>query len=233
MRFLIVGTHRSGSNWLASALDSHPDISCAREELLDHPYLTDHPDFAADPWNGLERMWQSAAAERKIFGFRVFYFHVWDYYQEHRAIWDRLRADRSIRIVQLTRLNLLALVVSWKKARLTNQWHIADQRDRRGASRVEFDATELRETFEQIESGVARVSDLFADHPRLSLTYEALFDDTSASIHDIEDFLGVRRLPLQGEYLKLETEALADTVDNFEELRHAFAGTRYEPFFLS
>ena len=230
-RFVIAGTPRSGSHWLVSALNAHPDIACTKDEILDDPYLKDHPDFAADPWAGIQALWQRGCAARKTAGFKVFYFHCWDYYHEHRPIWSRLGADEGLRVLFLTRANLLELALSWMKARLTHQWSIKDAAARIEVPPVEVDAAELSRMFDHIEAGVARMEAFFCTQAQLRVTYEDLFDDTASRLNEIQDFLGVARRPLTGRFAKQETRPPHEAIRNFDALQRTFSGTRYAGFF--
>ena len=229
-RFIVAGTPRSGSNWLMHALRQHPDIACATE-ILDDPYLKDHPDSAADLPRALAELWQRARSGQKAVGFKLFYFHCWDYYQEKRGIWSTLSNDKDIRIVLLTRNNLLALALSWKKAQLSGQWALHEPALRKIMPPIELDPAELRQTFEHIEAGTARMEHVFLGHPQLRVAYEALFDDPRSHLDEIQDFLGVMRLPLQCQLLKQETAPLHLAIQNFAELKQAFADTRFRGFF--
>ena len=230
-RFLIVGTPRSGSHWLISALSGHPDILCGQEELLDDPYLRDHADFAADPWGGLEELWRRGREAQKTVGFKVFYFQCWDYYQEKRHLWYRLGDEKDIAVVFLIRENLLKLALSWKKARLTKQWSIKDPSRRIEVPPVEFDPAELRQMFEHIQAGLARIETFFRGHAQLSVTYEHLFEDPESCLNAIQGFLGVSRLPLVGTFVQQETKPPHVAIRNFAALRRSFVKTEYAAFF--
>ncbi|HXQ24185.1 MAG TPA: hypothetical protein VN812_21060 [Candidatus Acidoferrales bacterium] len=229
-RFVLAGTPRSGSNWLISALRGHPDIVC-EGEVLDDPYLKDHPEFAADLPRGLANLWQPARSGQRAVGFKLFYFHCWDYYQEKRGIWSTLRDDKDIRIVLLTRNNLLALALSWKKARLTGQWLIRERPVGEATQPLELDPAELWQMFEHIEAGMRRMDQIFLGHPQLRVTYEVFFGDPVSHLNDIQDFLGVARRPLRAELLKQETAPLHHAIRNFAALKQAFADTRFSHFF--
>jgi hypothetical protein len=97
-RFLVVGTPRSGSTWLVESLNTHPSLMC-QGELLDDPYLKEHPLFRAYPWQHIQAYWAFAKFARKKCGFKLFYFHCFEKYKEHQHIWDKLQADRDIRII--------------------------------------------------------------------------------------------------------------------------------------
>ena len=231
-RFLIAGTPRSGSNWLVSALNSHPMISCA-SELLDDPFLSQTPLFAADPWQGLQSFWQQHGETSSAVGFKLFYFHCWDYHKEHRIIWDRLEADRNIRVVFLTRVNLLRLVLSWTTARLTRQWKLEHGAEAVTPPPVAFEPHVLLETFRSIEEGLVRLDDCFSSHPQLRIEYEQLFDARSDELASLQDFLSVPRQTLHAGLRPQETRPLDRAILNFDSLRREFEGSPYERFFDS
>jgi LPS sulfotransferase NodH len=229
-RFVIAGTPRSGTTWLVSALNAHPDVFCAGE-LLDDPHLADNPRFAADPWAGLPKVFESSLGNKAAVGFKIFYFHCWDYHKEHAAIWDRLRDDTDLRVIHFTRTNLLRLVLSWEMARKTDRWALgAGDAPIVDAPRCMLPVPELLRKFSEVETGLERMRDVFQRHHQFSLTYETLFADTERAMGEVEAFIGVQRRFVRGAQRKQETRTLREAIANYDEVAAALSATRYAHF---
>ncbi|MEI7780357.1 MAG: hypothetical protein WCJ18_00355 [Planctomycetota bacterium] len=202
-------------------------------EPLDDPFLSNTPLFAADPWQGLQSFWQHRGEAYAAVGFKVFYFHCWTSHEEHRSIWDRLEADRELRVVFLTRVNLLRLVLSWNTARLTRQWKLEHGVQAVTSPPLTLEPQQLWETFRTIEEGLARLDGCFTTHPQLRIEYEQLFDARSDVLGSLQDFLSVPRQTLRAGLRRQETRSLDRAILNFHSLRREFAGSPYERFFES
>lgn len=228
-RFVIAGTPRSGTTWLSSALNTHPEIHCAGE-LLDDPHLHDHPDFAADPWAGLQELFNEPPRGKSVVGFKLFYFHCWDYYQEHRGIWDTLSAERDLRTIFLTRDNLLRLVLSWETARQSGQWVLEKDAPSAEVKPCTLEPPQLMRRFDEIQNGIRRLRAFFANHPSVSLTYEDLFDEPNRSLSEIQALLGVTSRRLSGSQQKQETRTLRQAIANYDEVAAHLRGTPFARF---
>ncbi len=229
-RFLIAGTPRSGTNWLVTELDAHPEIFCGWE-ILDEPEFMEAPAFAGHPWEGLQAFYSASREGKKAAGFKLMYFHCWINYPEHRQIWDKLEADTDIRIIFLTRQNLLRLMVSWETAKQTSQWAVKPGEKALGkALPCVLDPTLLLQSFADIEEGFGRMRSVFAAHPHIDLTYEQLVTANGPCQLAVHHFLGVTPAFQQGRTLKQETRTLREAIRNYDQVAETLAGTRYEWF---
>ena len=136
----------------------------------------------------------------------------------------------------MQRRNRIKLVVSLFNAmRLndaTGDWNLYDAVDRPPAFRI--DVGSFREWLEKIEGANHRLRD-YVDGmgiPVLRVDYEDLLVNERDVMSAVCRFLGVAYDPSRsGKCLKNTSDDLSKVVLNLDELRAAFAGTRYEPMF--
>jgi hypothetical protein len=73
--------------------------------------------------------------------------------------------------------------------------------------------------------------DLYKDHPMLDVTYRDLVERGDEAFGSVCDFLGVKRRRFSTTLQRQNPEPLRDLIENYDELREAFAGTPEEAFF--
>src|SRR5438105_213858 len=106
VRFAIVGNPRTGSSHLVSLLDSHPDIACWDDEILDAGEAFDRSGYR-DPCDFLIHrvFWVDANAV----GFKL----LWDAMDRTPDVWGLL-ARLGIRLVHCVRANRLDQYLSYQ-----------------------------------------------------------------------------------------------------------------------
>jgi hypothetical protein len=130
-KFVILGDARTGSNMLAQALNTHPDIVCFREVFhFMHDYVDfnvdgydrdDPADFAmraADPVRFLNERIFGEHTGKKAVGFKYLYGHFWGF----TGLIEHLAASREIHFIHLKRANMLRSLVSLRLAERSGRW---------------------------------------------------------------------------------------------------------------
>ena len=69
------------------------------------------------------------------------------------------------------------------------------------------------------------------DLPLLRVDYRELMLDPPATVARVFEHIGVAPRAVAGSTLKNTSDDLRESVQNFDELRAAYAGTEYEPMF--
>jgi hypothetical protein len=129
---MITGDARTGSNMLAQALNTHPEIRCFREVFHRKMDYVDYFVDGYDPHNRLDvelrntdpvrfleaRIFGEQPAEFKAVGFKYLYGHFWG----QDPLTDHLRADTGLHVIHLKRRNMLRSLVSVRLAEMTNRW---------------------------------------------------------------------------------------------------------------
>jgi hypothetical protein len=128
-RFCVIAQARTGSEYLTTRLNEHPEIICHRELFNPHAVYSalgsafkarlPSVEFRdAEPLAALEQvaaLSEEAFPEKRVFGFKLFLKHNQD-------VRKHVRADLRYRLIVLERRNKLAQFVSTQTARATGQW---------------------------------------------------------------------------------------------------------------
>jgi len=81
--------------------------------------------------------------------------------------------------------------------------------------------------FEKTRAQEKIADERFSGKPLLQTTYETLTSQFNEQMDLIQKFLNVDPLPLSMKTVKQNPESLSDLVLNYDELSHAFSGTRW------
>ena len=237
---LVVGTVRTGTNFLIDLLNLHPDCHVGHEifaSTLDHIpwYLDAMPDYAelsnlraSQPIKFIEFLF-SITRERghRVTGFKFLYFDG----DCNEQVRDFLVACKNIRVIHLKRRNLLRRLVSMLRAQMTDQWYVL------ATDKIDVRRPSLRLTrefcygdFHFVERKQAEYDEKFKDHKVLEIWYEDLAKDPHTMAHRCYDFLGLTR-PEEIKIItrKMATDTLHDAIENYEELKADFV--RWSSFF--
>ena len=224
-KFIVLGTHRTGSNLLLSLLNSHPNVVVQGEIFL---------RLEGNCYEEvLDDTFGRYAPEVHNVGFKLFYKHPFD--DATDGLWKMLGNIRELRVIHLKRRNLLRLALSEKIARKLDWWFVHGSPLARihkvREKQVRFDVDELTSFFETVERESEERERYFEESPRLSLHYEDLTSRREETYGKILDFLA---LPghLPGTYMRRQNpEGCRQLIVNFGELRRHFRKTRWAGFF--
>lgn len=132
--FVIVSAPRTGSTYLCTMLDSHPDVLCHTE-----PYRPDdmyHHQQTAQlgrwtvhqrrrrPFAFLSALWRVSSTQAPAVGFKLFPGHSF-------PVLSFLLAEPSVQVIILRRKHQLQAYVSLQQALKTEQWSIEDKNERK------------------------------------------------------------------------------------------------------
>ncbi|WCM28413.1 hypothetical protein NDN01_05675 [Sphingomonas sp. QA11] len=235
VRFIILNATRTGSNFLCTVLNSHPDILCHHEIFNPHVigvarHLQDS-DFRlgsmeereSDPVEFLDRVWRTNLGRAAV-GFKMC---LW----QHEAAYRAVLPDHGVRKVLLKRRNRVKSFVSLLLARQTGEWVVYDDRGAPAPRpRVHVDRAALAENIALHERFYAEtersLNETAQDH--VLLWYEDLF--SPRGIEPALAFLGAAGRPVQpnGQTLKLTPVALRETISNFDTLSEELRGSDLE-----
>lgn len=233
-RFIILGSPRTGSNYLLTLLRSHPNIY-ARGELFNRLCVFDyenHPLHAellrrrqADPENFLRRFcFFPLQASMDASGFKLFYQHVDGPLRWFPFI---LRQEPDIRIIHLKRRNVLRQYYSYQRAMLDDRWWTVAQETPSTCITIDPDAC-LR-FFASTVTLRNRFDAIFRD-VQLEVWYEDLIADKEGVMRKVQEFLGVPVRTLQSNLKKQNPFPLRECITNHNEVRARLLGTEWEPF---
>ncbi len=242
-RFMILGEARSGSNFLRGLLNSHPHVMTFGElfrfydnigwEIPDFERYRQTPGLVSlmqrDPVKFLEdRVFESFPPSIDAVGFKMFYYHAQE--DSRKGIWNHLEADRNLHIIHLKRKNSLRVLLSRKKAHITNRWtNVAGPE--KDALSIELSPGECLEQFSWTRRMWMKYDHFFRRHPRMDLIYEDLTGNCEREIQRVQDFLGVSPMRLSPGTCKQANRPLSEAILNYAWLKKQFEGTEWEIFF--
>ena len=203
-----------------------------------------------------ERIFCAWPPEVRAVGFKYLY----EQHDDFPTLIHELTADTELHVIHLQRRNDLRMLVSSKIARRTGVWvedaakltrwrvMMAVRHPLRAAGRLQRLVSQLRplqgpsrrvavsqqEYFEFMLQHRMRMSHydaIFKDHPQLSVFYEDLVQDRDAVFADVQRLLGLEPRPLTVSVRQQNPEPLRDLIENYDELRAAFAGLPEAAFF--
>ena len=245
---IILTTQRTGSTFLFTCLDSHPEICCLGE-LLAGSRLFDAPEFlfrfrygpkayryfrsgAWLPTRMMRRYFDEGRLANMELGLRpVMAFKAM--YNQIRPPWimNFLRERKALRILHLSRRNLLKSYVSNRLLTLKrdDRWlpHATEP-----VSVITMPISpaaaiaSMRRTVAEYEAHER----LFSEHPRLQLSYESMIDGEGlapAVAREVCSFLGVAPHAMKSDLVKMNPERLEDMVTNYDELACAIRKTEF------
>ena len=230
-RFVVLFEHRSGSTYLVEALNSHSRIRAEKELLavLKHKVEKGKADIG-DQLTCIEKLYVPGDHDYDVIGFKTKTKDICD--PEGLA---QVLKENEARVILLRRRNRIKLLVSLRNAMRLNEatgdWNLYDESDRLATLHIEVG--EFKEWLERNEKASRKLNDYARGLglPVLELHYEDLLTDNQGAFGRVCEFLGVDHEPLEAGTKKNTSDDLREVIENFEELKTAFAGTPYEAMF--
>ncbi len=226
--FVILCLGRTGSTHLQSLLDSHPEVRCYGELFTDVDLATGHGESRTqtfigsphdDPIAYVEEL--TEGVDGRAVGFKLPNNSLRAFPQAARVL-----EEPTVKIVRLSRRNLLALLVSRRMLAATGVPQ--STHGTYGDARVRIEPDRCLTAFRHMEADEHALDELADGHTTFRLTYEELV--AGERIDELQTFLGVEPRPLNSWFARLRTRPLSETVENWDELVRALRGTRYEAF---
>lgn len=225
VKFIILGRSRTGSNYLRSLLNSHPNVLCYGEvfrevgvgyEVVDTKKISENKVF------------HKYASEIKSVGFKLFYYHANTTTTD--SIWKYL-IENNVKVIHITRKNMLETVVSRKRSELTDAWTKKGENIKSKEMNIELHYDECLKEFEWTEKLEAKARELFSQNPVLEVTYEDLSSNPQEIANQICEFLGVSKVNLITSMQKQNNKKMSDVVSNYSQVKEQFKNTKWEKFF--
>ena len=122
----------------------------------------------------------------------------------------------------------MSQVIATNKTKVFNVW---DPKDAPPPTRVTLSPEDCEREFEFTEGRDKRFARYFQDHDVFDLAYETLVENKGDTLTALQRFLGVRPTELSTGMKKINPDSLRELLDNFDELKENFRGTRFAVFF--
>ena len=221
-KFIVLSRSRTGSNLLLSYLNSHPRVF-AKGEIFQQLRGRDCKKILASVFNRQPRHIQAA-------GFKIFYYHPLD--DKQSRVWQELLAVPGLHVIHLQRRNILKTLVSRKIADAHQVWQS------RSAQRAAVKTPIVFSTVEELERGFIETRRWEADAERMfagrmlhTVFYEDLVADPQGTFRKVTDFLGLVYKTPRSRLKKQNPPGLQSVLENYDELKAAFSGSDWGPFF--
>ena len=217
-KFIIITRSRTGSNFLMSLLNSHPNI-LAKGEL-----------FRRLEGKSSDQVWNETFSKKpkhiKYVGFKIFYYHPLD--SEDKEVWNYIKKDKNIKIIHLTRNNILRTVVSRAIADKTNTW--TNKKGKKidiSDKRVKIDIDSCLNDFKKTREDENRIRDNYKNRNLMELTYEDLVKDHQKVMNDVFNFLEIEINEVNSDYKKQNNEKLEDLITNYNDVVEAIKKSKW------
>lgn len=225
-KFVILFEGRTGSSYLLSILNAHPQIRAYGEELV---RLKNAGFDAQEEW--IRRALTPYMLSRhKAIGFKTKLRDI--------AAQDRFKdllEELQPTIIHMQRRNRVKVAISEVNANLLHEkigkYNAESIGERLPPHRIELDdfryALTLREDLDsQLLKFVHSMS-----LETLDIFYEDILLDKEATIKKIYNTLKVKYKPASAVTVKNTSDNLRESIVNLDELKNAYLGTQYEPMF--
>ncbi len=234
-KFIILSSGRAGSNLLVSLMKSHPGIF-QHSEILGEFQLESQLIRRRISKVGvnayLDRRLSRIGFEKAI-GLKLLYGNLEARYGEVRGVpgvehlLEHVLKNPNIRVIHLRREDKLALLVSIRLANELRQWVSGGY----GDTTIEMPVEWVTQKFEWLEAWEARIAQLFPASRLHQMTYEQLAGNTETEMRRLFSFLDLEPAETQSRMSKQNKRTKSEIIENFEELRSAFSGSRFAPLF--
>lgn len=256
-RAALVASARSGSTWLVSLLDSHPEIRFEGELFnLEHAPRAAISDPAVYLATRLDRPGRHRIAGCKILYHQGRLAYLNDFLAEmargrtasvdwrrvfpHRPVtldqvpalpraWEAIRDRGRTRIIHLRRRNLLRQHLSLQLLMAASRAGWRGRAAARPARMIVATDRMLASFGDALRTGGA-VAGFFADNPTLDVFYEDVRDDPHGQCERILGFLDVRRMPLRVDPRPRARPRLRQVIENYDEVADALRRAGYTGF---
>lgn len=247
-KFIVVSHHRSASSVIINTLQRHPNVFRFAEVYLPLYVQFQKPgyDDLSKKMYYLRKQYPVEFIERHIFtgytddvkamGFKLFPEQL-DF--PHMApVWDWIEEHTDIKIIFLTRQDLLAYYTSFVLALKTGTWGVVGSKQRAKAEKerkknktVRLDYDKCVAAFERRKELNEYALDRLKNHEILKVSYEDVTTDLGNSLKLCQDFLGLEPQELEIRSSRQQVRPLSEVITNYDELKDRFSSTEWSYLF--
>lgn len=224
-QFVIISAARSGSNYLASLLSSHPNVRCYGEVFgtLNQVWLRwlDWRYMAPRLW---VHVLKCTALRKQWLGYKLMHDHCPSYMQT-------VLQDPAIKIIWLQRENSVERYVSFAKAMQTKVWRSSSKNASSKNEPLIIDTNRMLTKMRWVDASYKALIEQVVTTPNKSLhiTYENLTERApTETIAAIFTFLQLEGAPVASALRKQGNSDWRTMVQNSAEVVQALQGTEYQ-----
>jgi hypothetical protein len=144
-----------------------------------------------------------------------------------RCLWQWIEQERDIKVILLTRHNLLAMYTSFLVARKTRKFGIKNELQRKNIT-VTIDPEKCIAAFQKRKKYNEKIRECIKNHEILEVTYENFIMDIPAHFRELQKFLTADVQELQLSNVKQNVRPLSLVITNYDELRRRLSETEWK-----
>ena len=228
VRFILIGNARTGTGYLRSSIDNHPNAFCLGEIL--HPkqksvrsrahsnYFKDNEylNLSADDENTQRtiqyldnKIWPQCRPDFS-FGFKLLYYQIDDL-----NLWKYLSSKKTeIRIVHIIR-NPIAVYVSHQQAYLTQNWISFEGEKKSAAKPISIDIKHFLGHLNEVEKKYKQIKKISTKIEQVN--YEELVMNYQMTLNRVYDFLELPPHKARSKLVKQQGWSIENRIKNFDE----------------
>jgi LPS sulfotransferase NodH len=185
--FIILCQPRSGSTLLHTYLNSNPQVKSYGEVLRE---ALERSPKALDGTNIHDLVFNPHSPTLKAVGLKIFYEYSDDL--RYKEVFQQIVNQKDIHVIHLIRKDERRLFTSLKIAEKTNVWSISKASEANKQQAVEIDSVEYDAFLKRYNRHRESMTQLFKNHPCLTVYYESLVSDPQSTLDLVQRFLKVR-----------------------------------------
>lgn len=238
-KFVVYGAPRTGSHYLQSLINSHPSVTC----LWDLFWGGGNTDYCFNTYlaaRNLTRVPRLIGRKRILSGYlgefysrfpgfeAVGFLLKWSTAVRQPYVLEWFRSN-DVKVVHIVRENGLMhqVALELRRAGIVT----SHSREEIAFSKVRLEpdqiVSRLRASRRNLEQHRSRLRALDA----LEIRYEWMLADEASGASRVLEFLNVESAAgLQSEFKKTESEAPAEMIENYDEIRRVLIGTEFSSF---
>ncbi|NET04037.1 MAG: sulfotransferase [Symploca sp. SIO2B6] len=246
MKAVIISSQRSGSTFLTSYLDSHPQVYCPSGEILIADPRKGNVPAILSPYRVPRKLWRyvMSGAWRPIKLLDSFYATQGKSVNICKVMYNQLENTGSrqyflknteIRVIHLRRANLLKQYVSKLLKLQGGKLGRKNPFPTKSVPVVSIHVSPQKAIKEmrRVQNWFDQYKQLLSQHPHIELVYETMISGQSLSpdaSKSVNDLLELESISMNSDLVKVNPEKLELMVNNYEELVTKLKGTEFECF---
>lgn len=242
-KFIITCAPRTGSTMLRMMLNSHPEVVCLGEvfSLAKEPNLGKkyHQQISKTPSELSKILAEEPVkflydfvlgrSDCKAIGVKIKYKQL---ESEFPDVFQAVLNDPSILIIHLSRTNLLKRYVSnYIAARAIAPALIRNFEEKPGQVKISIDPEDCLKDILLTKDTENRFRKFLNNKKVFEIAYEDLLNLDSKTVIQLQNFLGIAPINLLPKTKKINSDNLADILENYDEVKNKLANTPYASYF--
>lgn len=237
--FVVLSMQRSGSGWLETLLNNHPNITSYGEVFSKAPQRRANFSAVAATMDKVFNLdWQNSAAKNECTAAVGFKWMLnqgpMQYHTEVRDYFESM----GVSVILLLRRNLLKRLISIlaneydrlsKPLNGTHKAHVhsVEEALKLAEYKPVIDVKHLLNDLERVDNTTDDAQRFFNSTRIRVVYYEDLVVNPKRLI-EIQNFLGVPPRKLESQHVKIHTQPLSERIQNWDEVLACLKGTKYE-----